>query len=144
MPLIVDANRAGDFRRPVSNHAAEILNRIKQRRVKIAVGGKLYRELAQTRFLGLMIELKRIGLLVTIDDALVFSETKKVEELKLKSDDPHILALSRVSGVKLIYTEDKNLITDFKDTAIISPKGKIFSPTTSSKITCALLQKFGN
>ena len=44
------------------------------------------------------------------------------------SDDVHILALARASGARLLYTGDKNLMTDFKTKSIIdNPRGKIYS-----------------
>ena len=56
------------------------------------------------------------------------------EEAKLQvanehiSDDVHILALARASGARLLYTGDKNLMTDFKTKSIIdNPRGKIYS-----------------
>ena len=46
----------------------------------------------------------------------------KIQASDLKSDDPHIIALAQVSGVKLLVSGDKALHADFKE--II--KGKIY------------------
>ena len=46
----------------------------------------------------------------------------------LRSDDPHVLALARAAGVRLLYTADRDLISDFKDKRVIDrPRGKVYS-----------------
>ena len=46
----------------------------------------------------------------------------------LRSDDPHVLALARAAGARLLYTADRNLISDFKDRRFIDgPRGKVYS-----------------
>ena len=50
------------------------------------------------------------------------------ERADLRSDDPHVLALARWTGVRLLYTGDQNLIADFKDKQFIDhPRGKVYS-----------------
>ena len=34
---------------------------------------------------------------------------------QIRSDDPHVLALARATGVRLLYTGDADLIADFKE-----------------------------
>lgn len=47
-----------------------------------------------------------------------------------RSDDPHVLALARVTGARLLFTNDRNLIQDFQNNAILrGPSGKVY-PTT--------------
>ncbi len=143
MALIVDANRTGDFKKPLSNHSTEILLRIRNKRLRITAGGKLLRELMQTRFRDIISELARSGSLERVNDKLVDDETVAISRQKILSDDPHILALARISNTKLLYTSDEDLIRDFKNRAFIDPKGKIVKPTTSNKIACSLFDKFG-
>ena len=46
----------------------------------------------------------------------------------VRSDDPHVLALARETGVRLLYTADRKLQRDFKDKNIIDrPRGKVYS-----------------
>ena len=53
----------------------------------------------------------------------------------LRSDDPHVLALARVSGARLLYTGDTDLIADFKDKKIIdSPRGKVYSGAANTNL----------
>ena len=47
---------------------------------------------------------------------------ERLQKLDLKSDDPHIIALAQVSGVKLLVSGDKALHADFKELI----KGKIY------------------
>ena len=54
---------------------------------------------------------------------------------QIRSDDPHVLALARATGVRLLYTGDADLIADFKDKAILDkPRGKIYSGAANAKL----------
>ena len=66
--------------------------------------------------------------------SVILSEQFKEEEQLLRdndmvrSDDPHVLALARYSGARVLYTGDANLIRDFKNKRLIDgPRGKIYS-----------------
>ena len=53
----------------------------------------------------------------------------------LRSDDPHVLALARAAGARLLYTADRNLISDFKDRRFIDgPRGKVYSSAGNAKL----------
>ena len=53
----------------------------------------------------------------------------------LRSDDPHVLALARAAGVRLLYTADRNLISDFKDRSFIDhPRGKVYSGVRNANL----------
>jgi hypothetical protein len=44
-----------------------------------------------------------------------------------ESDDQHLLALARVAGARTLCTEDKPLMSDFKNASIIAaPRGRIY------------------
>ena len=139
MPIIVDANRAADFTRPLGGRAKEILERINRNKIRIVIGGKLGLELAKTKFGPLLVELLRSGRAHRYSDSDVETESILVQAMALNSDDPHVLALARVSKTRLVYTNDQNLMKDLKNIRIVSPKGKIIASTTSAKITCVLL-----
>ena len=52
--------------------------------------------------------------------------TKLRQQGICKSNDPHVLALALVSGARLLYSNDPDLIEDFKNPEIISnPRGKV-------------------
>lgn len=55
-----------------------------------------------------------------------------------RSNDVHILALAKVSGSRLLFSNDKDLWDDFRDRNILKPKGKIYSKCMS-KQTCEKL-----
>ena len=47
-----------------------------------------------------------------------------------RSDDPHVLALARVSGARLLFANDGRLIQDFQNNDILRrPPGKVYPPT---------------
>ena len=53
----------------------------------------------------------------------------------LRSDDPHVLALAREARVRLLYTADRNLISDFKNKRFIDgPRGSIYSGARNAKL----------
>lgn len=53
----------------------------------------------------------------------------------LRSNDPHVLALARASGTRLLYTEDEQLKRDFKNKEIIdSPRGKVYSRASNRRL----------
>ena len=49
-----------------------------------------------------------------------------------QSDDPHVIALARISGTRLIYTNDNDLEGDFKR---LIPKGIVFTTKQDQQIT---------
>ena len=54
---------------------------------------------------------------------------------EITSDDPHVLALARVSGARLLYTKDNALIRDFKDKKFIDqPRGKVYTRKTNEDL----------
>lgn len=55
-----------------------------------------------------------------------------------RSNDVHILALAKVSGSRLLFSNDKALWDDFRDRNILQPKGKIYSKCMN-KQTCEKL-----
>jgi hypothetical protein len=144
MPIIIDANRAGDFSAPLSGHAPEILRRVSNGKVRVALGGKLLKELSRTAILPLLAEWTRSGSICRADNAAVDNEELRFARRNIKSDDPHVLALAAVSGSRLLYSEDIDLINDFKDINKLSPKGKVIKKATHATIADALLRRFGS
>ena len=46
---------------------------------------------------------------------------------KLRSDDPHVIALAQVSGARLLYTKDRSLREDFSNGAFLkNPRGMLY------------------
>ena len=56
----------------------------------------------------------------------------------LRSDDAHVLALARKTGVRLLYTGDRDLIEDFKDKQFIDrPRGRVYTRAASARLLAA-------
>ncbi len=74
-----------------------------------------------------------------VDDATVDEEARELESGNaLRSDDAHIIALARVSGARLLYSNDHSLQQDFTDHRLVSnPRGKVFSTRQTSALTSA-------
>ena len=98
-------------------------------RGKLVIGGQLLRELNDygdfKRWL--RTALARNTALAFADDQ-VDAETETLRARNICcSDDEHILALARISGARLLFTNDRALQQDFTNHAIIrSPRGKIY------------------
>lgn len=143
MPVIIDANRASDFSPPHAAHAPEIVRRIAEQRMSVVVGGRLLQELFATKLRGLLLEWIRAGRAKRVRDDSVNTEECKMARRNIVSDDPHILALAQISGCRLIYTTDKSLIIDFKNTKLLSPKGKVVKPDTRTNVALSLFDRLG-
>jgi len=74
-------------------------------------------------------ELLRAGRAWREDDGVVDVETKFASQ-HCRSNDPHVIALARVSGVRLLCTHDRNsgLMADFKNKELIDkPRGRVYT-----------------
>ena len=97
---------------------------------KLVVGGKLLRELDKTHdFSQWFRQALLAGWAKKSDAHEVDRKTKELKETEsCKSDDPHVIALARVGGARLLYSEDNRLQQDFKDRALIdNPRGKVYT-----------------
>ena len=145
MCIIIDANVLGKFLadRP-DDDAAPVQAWLLKRKGKLvySTGGKFAREIvgkARRRLLDYV----RAGLAVeeVRRERLLEEEQGLADDIK--SDDPHVLALARVSGARLLYTDDGDLIADFKTKRFIDrPRGKVYSSaanrTLLSRTKCVL------
>ena len=127
-----------------SQRAKEFLEWIHQGRTKLALGGRLADELAgdgnhpgASSFRQWLRNAKLFGLVFEpdgdVDGQTEFLRTAIDEhgQKLCKSDDPHVLALARVSGARLLFSNDGNLIEDFQKNSILRrPPGKVY-PTTN-------------
>ena len=140
MCIIVDANKLGEFlANPPNDDAAPIRQWLERPNgagtLVYSTGGKFAGELgrrARTR-LAVYAQAGKARLVPThrfSDDV----DTLRTSG-RLRSDDPHVLALARVSGARLLYTGDQNLIADFKDRYLIrSPRGKVYSSAANAHL----------
>lgn len=99
-------------------------------RGKLVVGGKLYDELAGYRnFNQWFRQALRLGNAISIDDSTVAAETAALASRHIcKSNDAHVLALARVSGARLLFTNDQDLQDDFGNRQIIGGvRGRVYT-----------------
>ena len=79
------------------------------------------------------------GSLKKIDDKLAKESITELENAKVcRSNDVHIIALAKISGSRLLFSNDKKLRDDFKDRNILDPTGKLYS-RNMKKRTCRQL-----
>ncbi|MDE0130393.1 MAG: hypothetical protein OXQ86_12640 [Gammaproteobacteria bacterium] len=131
MCIIVDADRLGIFLSdPIAEDAAPIHKWLKQGWGKLVystsgkfsteVGGPSKRRLA---------EHSRAGRATAIPASEFHSDERQLRNNSaVLSNDPHVLALARYSGTRILYTGDGKLMQDFKNKRLIDePRGKIYS-----------------
>lgn len=111
--------------------------------MSVVLGGKLTQELYKTKLKGLLIEWLRSGRVKRIDDRDLIAEEARLNDLQLASNDSHVLALAIKTGCRLLYSADDNLIIDFKNVRVISPKGKVVKPTTRRHIAITMFNNHG-
>jgi hypothetical protein len=109
-----------------------------RRRVILHYGGsKFLREMKHNANVWkLLLILDQAGRAQSARDDVVDAEQAVVEELgHCTSDDPHILALARVTGARLLATMDGDLTTDFKNPSIVNkPRGKVYTRTAHENL----------
>ena len=69
------------------------------------------------------------GRTTLINDNQVAQLQRRLEDKRAcGSNDAHIIALARISGARLLYSNDRALTKDFKDHDLIpNPKGSVYS-----------------
>jgi hypothetical protein len=128
MCLIVDANRAHVlFGQPDSEDAVPIWEWLKKDGI-LVYGGHLALELSRhDQARRLLVELGRAGRAIREDDEAVREDESRVHAMEeCTSNDQHVIALARVSGARVLYTEDQALMNDFGNPRLLHPKGKIY------------------
>lgn len=127
MCIIVDANCGSDFS-PVSNDAAPIYDWVMKSNGRIAVGGALKTELLGCKFRDIYQTLLLAGRIREFDGGAVDKLTAEYsKDQRLKSDDPHIIALAHISKARLLFSRDRDLHADFTSAHLLSqPRGKVY------------------
>ena len=139
MCAIVDANVGhevfGDAQSDAGRYFFEWLNRANGGR--LAIGGKLREELCSNRnFLRWLSVAGRLGRTINVSDDHVDVETESLRTQGIcRSNDEHVLALARLSGARLLFTNDQALQTDFRNRAIIGGvRGRIYTTRERSDV----------
>jgi hypothetical protein len=129
MGVIIDANRTGDAIGKKNDPDLDFLMKWIRKSGYLVIGGKLKMELSKPQeFKNFIAELQRAGRLEVIDDDKIEAEINWLRmNVKLFSNDNHIIALARLSGARILCTLDQKLIKDFCNRDIIdSPRGAVY------------------
>jgi hypothetical protein len=97
---------------------------------KLVFGGRLAEEYARSGAIQkIVVRLLQAGKARRVSGQEVEAETQRLEKRRVcKSDDPHIIALATVGKVRLLCTDDTDLMRDFRKKDLIDkPRGKIYS-----------------
>ena len=123
MCLILDTNRYGLFLDPTNEDMKPVRNWVGKKNGKIAYSpvGKMKDELK--KFPKMRKQFEQYSRAGKLKNFPVEAVKQRKESLpSLRSDDPDIIALAQVSGVRLLVSSDKNLNSDFKTIV----RGKIY------------------
>ena len=145
MCIIVDANKLGDFlAEPPNEDSAPIhqwLNRQHGRgKIVYSTGGHFVREISGTRRTKLAAYVRSGKAQLIPAERFADDEQALQAGGDMRSNDPHVLALARASGARLLYTADKKLMGDFKDKRFIDqPRGRVYSRAENTNLLTNLV-----
>ena len=128
MCVILDTNRVGDvFSKTADPVARQVFDWMNSRRCRLVVGGELRRELEKHS------GYPQWSRTAALDGRLRLENDRAVDELTTQlvtgercvSDDPHVIALAQLSGARVLYSTDGDLRDDFRNTALLRPRGSL-------------------
>ena len=131
MCIIVDANKLGAFLADPADEDSRPIRRWLDRgagSLVYSTGGRFAQEI-RGRVRAKLADYVRAGRAKLVPESRFADDERSLEaRADLRSDDPHVLALARAAGVRLLYTGDRNLILDFRNKNFIDrPRGKVYS-----------------
>lgn len=138
MCAIVDANTAREvFSRDRPPAGDRFLNWLNNGSGRLVAGGKLLRELEKLNDFRVWASVAvNFGKIRILDDVDVDARTELIKRKRIVSDDPHVLAVAQIGGARLLYSNDKDLHSDFKNRKLIgNPSGSIYSTLGTRKFT---------
>ena len=140
MCAILDANAVSEvFGENRPSAGTRFREWIDSGRGRLVTGGKAREELyrASERFRLWARSAIRYGRLKEESDDRVNAQTAVVVEAGMhKSNDPHVLALAIVSGARLLYSNDRDLQTDFRNKSTIDrPRGHVYTTLVNREFT---------
>lgn len=132
MCAIVDANTAsevfGPRPQPTGDRFFKWLN---EGTGRLVAGGQLLEELenGSAGFRKWASVAVGAGKLRIVNNDAVDARTENIQSQgACKSDDPHVIAVAQVSGARLLYSNDRDLQSDFTNKRLIDdPRGKVYS-----------------
>ena len=132
MCAIVDANVASEvFGSNLSPAGEKFFEWLNKGSGRLVVGGKLLEELEKSSadFIYWGRGALLAGRMKIVNKSEVDARTEQIQrENKIRSDDPHVIALAQVSGARLLYSNDGDLQQDFRNEKLIDdPRGNVYS-----------------
>jgi predicted nucleic acid-binding protein len=138
MCIIIDANVAGAvFQEPPRREYKPIFEWFYNRSGRLVFGGILYIELARIGQVARRLRtLNQAGIALQLRNDELTAEEALIRESNIAtSNDMHVLALARLSGARVLCTNDQALQCDFKNMDIVPrPKGKIYKEARHSRL----------
>jgi hypothetical protein len=101
-----------------------------RRPLQLVFGGRLNEEYQRNgRVRRMILNLARAGRAKRLPDEEVDAETRSLAEACVcQSDDPHVIALARLSRARILVSLDEDLRSDFKDHRLVNnPRGKVYT-----------------
>ena len=138
MCVIIDANAAHQVFGDSKSEAGEFMLSRLSPRIQLAVGGELLDELERIGgFSRWLLTARRTGHARLISDDAVNSETDRLRSGETcQSNDHHVLALAKISGARLLFTNDNALQEDFRNRRIIGgTQGRIYTTAQSRAVS---------
>lgn len=132
MCVIIDANVASViFKKRPDSAFQPVFNWIhdEDKDGCLVFGGKLAKELNQVQGARRYLRaLQQAGRAILFPESEVNEEETRVWNTGLcKSDDPHVIALTRISGARTLCSRDKDLHDDFKNRKLLSnPRATVY------------------
>lgn len=125
MCLIIDANQLCNVFSQAPNETVQpVLHWLLKGDGCVVYNSDLLREIGRVRpALAAFVELRRSG------RAIDYGSCACPDELlsHLSSDDPHVIALALESGARVVFTDDRCLISDVKNKNVLSnPRGRVY------------------
>ena len=136
MCIIIDANKLGTFlAEPVSPDAAPVHRWLDRGGTLVySTEGKFSAEIGEKAKRKLAVYVQD-GTAKLVPWERLDDDLKAIRRLDIRSDDPHVLALARASGARLLYTADQALINDFTDHRIVNePRGKVYKRAANAAL----------
>ena len=139
MCAIVDTNVAHevfdpDPERPEAGR--QFFDWLSSRRGQLVVGGDLLHELsANSAFLTWFRTAIGSARVRQVGSGALGPHLDELAGKNCKSNDQHVLALAAASGARLLYTNDRALMDDFRNPAILSNPGRVYTTGKSKLVT---------
>lgn len=139
MHIIIDANCCANALKPSPEaDFIPVMKAILGGKRKLAVGGSKQKKeyMRSSRAWKYIRLLDQAGKAFLVSDSSVDSEQGVVESMTgLESDDPHIIALARVSGARVLVSLDQALHADFCNAHFVAdPRGRVYQNTSHAHL----------